>query len=217
MRLTRVNERRNNRGSGSILLIAVAATVVIVVIFLVYWLVIRTTEESSPSLTSDTNTAQLVVPTVVPTVLPTISVPATKAPTTVPTAVPTLVPTLVPTPVPTMIPTAVPAPTPVPTPALPLPAIVNDNPPHVFVGTVTIGGQPAPEGTEVTAWVLKYSDPVGTSIVPSVASNPGSYSLLVPQHGNDFTGTVLMIKVNGNFVKNVIWKSGDGDLLDLAQ
>ena len=98
-----------------------------------------------------------------------------------------------------------------------MPAVVNENPPHVFVGSVTIGGELAPEGTEVTAWVLKYSDPVGTSTIPAVAGEPGSYTLLVPQRGDDFTGTVLIIKVNGTFVTNAIWKSGGGDELNLAQ
>jgi hypothetical protein len=119
-----------------------------------------------------------------------------------------------------MVPTTVPTPTPVPTlasPKLPLPAVVNDNPPHVFVGTVTIGGQLAPEGTEVTAWVLEYSDPVGSSTIPAVTGEPGSYTLLVPQRGDDFTGTVLIIKVNGTFATNVVWKSGGGDELNLAQ
>ena len=90
-------------------------------------------------------------------------------------------------------------------------------PPHGFVGTVTIGGQLAPEGTEVTAWVFEYSDPVGSSTIPAVAGEPGSYTLLVPQHGDDFTGTVLIIKINGTFATNVVWKSGGLDVLDLAQ
>ena len=217
MRLTRVNERRNNRGGSPIFLFAIMAVGIVVLLILVYWFFIRTTEESSSATSDESKAAQIAPPTLVPTPIPTISVPPTLTPSVAPTVMPTSVPTLVPTPIPTTIPTPIPAPTPMPTPALPLPSIVNDNPPHVFVGNVTIGGEPAPEGTEVTAWVLKYSDPVGTSIVPSVASNPGSYSLLVPQYGNDFTGTVLMIKVNGDFVKNVVWKSGDGDLLDLDQ
>ena len=160
--------------------------------------------------------APTLVPTLVPTPVPTVSL----APTIVPTTVPTPVATLVPTPIPTTVPTIVPTPTPVPTlasPKLPLPAVVNENPPHVFVGSVTIGGELAPEGTEVTAWVLEYSDPVGSSIIPAVAGEPGSYTLLVPQRGDDFTGTVLIIKVNGTFVTNVIWKSGEGDELNLAQ
>ena len=223
MRLTRVPERRNNRG-GPILSIAAIAIVIVVLLILVYWFLIRSSEESSTPALGDSATAQIqdstpvptLAPTLAPTPVPTISV----APTIVPTTVPTPVATLVPTPVPTAVPTTIPTPTPIPTlaaPALPLPSIVNDNPPHVFVGTVMTGGQPAQDGTEVTAWVLKYSDPVGTSIVPAIAGQPGSYSLLVPQYGNDFSGTVLTIKIDGNFVTNVVWKSGEGTLKDLSQ
>ena len=223
MRLTRIPERRNNQ-SGPILLIAIMAIVIVVLLILVYWFFIRSPEESNTPALGNSTTVQIqdstpvptLVPTLVPTPVPTISV----VPTIVPTTVPTPVATLVPTPVPTAVPPTISPPTPVPTlaaPTLPLPSIVNDNPPHVFVGTVMIGGQPAQDGTEVTAWVLNYSDPVGTSIIPSIAGQPGSYSLLVPQYGNDFSGTVLTIKIDGNFVTNVVWKSGEGTLKDLAQ
>ena len=219
MRLTRVPERRNNQ-SGPILLIAVMAIVIVVLLILVYWFFIRSSGESNAPAVGNSTTAQIQDPTPVPTLGPTPVPTASVAPTIVPTIVPTPMATLVPTPVPTPVPTTVPTPTPVPTlarPKLPLPAIVNDNPPHVFVGTVTIGGQLAPEGTEVTAWVLEYSDPVGSSTIPAVTGEPGSYTLLVPQRGDDFTGTVLIIKVNGTFATNVVWKSGGGDELNLAQ
>jgi len=227
MRLTRVPEQRNNR-SGPTLLIVVMAIVIVVLLILVYWFFIRSPGESNAPALGDSTTAQIqdptpvptLVPTPVPTLVPTPVPTVSLAPTIVPTTVPTPVATLVPTPIPTTVPTTVPTPTPVPTlasPKLPLPAVVNENPPHVFVGSVTIGGELAPEGTEVTAWVLEYSDPVGSSIIPAVAGEPGSYTLLVPQRGDDFTGTVLIIKVNGTFVTNVIWKSGGGDELNLAQ
>ena len=223
MRLTRIPERRDNQ-SGPILLIAIMAIVIVVLLILVYWFFIRSSGESNAPALGNSTTAQIQdptpVPTLVPTPVPTVSVAPTIVPTIVPTPMATLVPTPVPTPVPTTIPTAVPTPTPVPTlaiPKLPLPEVVNDNPPHVFVGTVTIGGQPAPEGTEVTAWVLEYSDPVGSSTIPAVTGQPGSYTLLVPQRGDDFAGTVLIIKVNGTFAINVVWKSGGGDELNLAQ
>ena len=73
----------------------------------------------------------------------------TEIPTIIPTA--TATPTLPPTPVPT-----------IDIAKSPLPDVVNDNPPHVFVGTVTIDGQLAPDGTEVSAWMLQYSEPVGS-------------------------------------------------------
>ena len=223
MRLTRVPERRNNQ-SGPILLIAIMAIVIVVLLILVYWFFIRSSGESNAPALGNSTTAQIQDPTPVPTLVPTPVPTVSVAPTIVPTPMATLVPTPAPTPVPTTVPTAVPTPTPVPTPVptlaipkLPLPAVVNDNPPHVFVGTVTIGGQPAPEGTEVTAWVLEYSDPVGSSTIPAVTGQPGSYTLLVPQRGDDFAGTVLIIKVNGTFATNVVWKSGGGDELNLAQ
>ncbi len=224
MRLTRIPERRDNQ-SGPILLIAVVAIVIVVLLILVYWFFIRSSGESNAPALGNSTTAQIQdptpVPTLVPTPVPTVSVAPTIVPTIVPTPMATLVPTPVPTPAPTPVPTPVPTmvPTPVPTPVpkLPLPAVVNDNPPHVFVGTVTIGGQLAPEGTEVTAWVLEYSDPVGSSTIPAVTGQPGSYTLLVPQRGDDFAGTVLIIKVNGTFATNVVWKSGGGDELNLAQ
>ena len=224
MRLTRIPERRDNQ-SGPILLIAVVAIVIVVLLILVYWFFIRSSGESNAPALGNSTTAQIQdptpVPTLVPTPVPTVSVAPTIVPTIVPTPMATLVPTPVPTPTPTPVPTPVPTmvPTPVPTPVpkLPLPAVVNDNPPHVFVGTVTIGGQLAPEGTEVTAWVLEYSDPVGSSTIPAVTAQPGSYTLLVPQRGDDFAGTVLIIKVNGIFETNVVWRSGGGDELNLAQ
>jgi hypothetical protein len=137
-----------------------------------------------------------------------------------PTSVP--VPTATYTPIPpTKTPTPTPKvpPTPVPTIDIansPLPEVVNDNPPHIFVGTVTIDGELAPDGTEVSAWMMEYSEPLASSIVPSVAGQPGSYSLLVPQYGRHFNGTVLMIKVNGNFVTNAAWLSGEGEVLNLV-
>ena len=231
MRLTRIPERRDNQ-SGPILLIAVVAIVIVVLLILVYWFFIRSSGESNAPALGDSTTAQIQdptpvptlvptpVPTLVPTPVPTVSLAPTIVPTTVPTPVATLVPTPIPTTVPTTVPTPTPVPTPVPTlasPKLPLPAVVNENPPHVFVGTVTIGGELAPEGTEVTAWVLEYSDPVGSSTIPAVTAQPGSYTLLVPQRGDDFAGTVLIIKVNGTFATNVVWKSGGGDELNLAQ
>ena len=223
MRLTRIPERRDNQ-SGPILLIAIVAIVIVVLLILVYWFFIRSSGESDAPALGNSTTAQIQdptpVPTLVPTPVPTVSVAPTIVPTIVPTPMATLVPTPIPTTVPTIVPTPTPVPTPVPTlasPKLPLPAVVNENPPHVFVGSVTIGGELAPEGTEVTAWVLKYSDPVGSSTIPAVAGEPGSYTLLVPQRGDDFTGTVLIIKVNGTFVTNVIWKSGGGDELNLDQ
>jgi hypothetical protein len=226
MRLNKVDERRNNR-SGNLMPIAFVAGVIVVLLIVAFLIFGGNSEESGSQTTMESDNVEILDPTVVPTLMPTSQPIAklvpTALPTTaplVPTALPTALPTTAPS-VPTAVPTVVPItiPTPVPTIEvikLPLPSIVNDNPPHVFVGTVTISGQPAPEGTEVTAWVLNYSEPAGSSIVPAVSGEPGSYSLLVPQYGTNFNGTVLVLKVNDTFVTNAVWVSGEAALLDLT-
>ena len=221
MRLSRVNERRNN-GSNPIILIAIAAVVIIVILLGAYFILGNGSEESSIAVINDpmpdSNALSAVMPMPVKTTLEPTTIPTT-IPTSVPTPVPTIIPTIIPTPMPT--PTQMPTLQPTPVPTLdvaksPLPEIVNDNPPHVYVGTVTIDGQPAPDGTEVSAWMLKYTEALGSSIVPAISEEPGSYSLLVPQYGTNFNGTVLMIKVNGDFVTNAVWISGEGEILDLT-
>ena len=222
MRLNRVDERRNNR-SGNLIPIAFVAGVIVVLLIVAFLIFGGNSEESINQTTVESDDVEILDPTVVPRLMPTAPLIAQLVPTASPTAapsVPTPLPTTAPS-VPTAVPTVVPIiiPTPVPTievVKLPLPSIVNDNPPHVFVGTVTINGQPAPEGTEVTAWVLNYSDPAGSSIVPAVSGEPGSYSLLVPQYGTNFNGTVLVLKVNDTFVTNAVWVSGEAALLDLT-
>jgi hypothetical protein len=211
MRLNRVDERRNNR-SGNLIPIAVVAGVIAVLLIVAFLIFGGNSEESINQTTVESDDVEILDPTVVPRLMPTAPLIAQLVPTASPTTAPS-VPTAVPTVVPIIIPTPVPT---IEVVKLPLPSIVNDNPPHVFVGTVTINGQPAPKGTEVTAWVLNYSDPAGSSIVPAVSGEPGSYSLLVPQYGTNFNGTVLVLKVNDTFVTNAVWVSGEAALLDLS-
>jgi hypothetical protein len=215
MRLNKVNEQRNNR-NGYLIPIAIVAGVIVVILIVVFLVFGGNSEESDSQARMGSDNVEIIDPTVVPTLMPTSPPIATLVPTALPTALPTTAPSAVPTVVPTVVPIT--NPTPVPTievMKLPLPSIVNDNPPHVFVGTVTISGRPAPEGTEVTAWMLNYSDPAGSSKVPAVSGEPGSYSLLVPQYGTNFNGTVLVLKVNDTFVTNAVWLSGEAELLDL--
>jgi len=215
MRLNKVNEQRNNR-NGYLIPIAIVAGVIVVILIVVFLVFGGNSEESDSQARMGSDNVEIIDPTVVPTLMPTSPPIATLVPTALPTALPTTAPSAVPTVVPTVVPITIP--TPVPTievMKLPLPSIVNDNPPHVFVGTVTISGRPAPEGTEVTAWMLNYSEPAGSSKVPAVSGEPGSYSLLVPQYGTNFNGTVLVLKVNDTFVTNAVWLSGEAELLDL--
>ena len=214
MRLNKVNEQRNNR-NGYLIPIAVTAGVIVVILIVVFLVFGGNSEESGSQTTMESDNVEIIDPTVVPALMPTSPPIATLVPTALPTTAPSApsAPTAVPTVVPNTVPTPVPT---IEVVKLPLPSIVNDNPPHVFVGTVMISGQPAPEGTEVTAWMLNYSEPAGSSIVPAVSGEPGSYSLLVPQYGTNFNGTVLVLKVNDTFVTNAVWVSGEAALLDLT-
>ena len=161
----------------------------------------------------------VVANTPTPRTEPTIS--PTPVPTPVPTTVPTLVPTQTPIPVPTQTPIPVPTPsaTPIPTPTpkplgrTPLPERDNSEPPHVFVGSVTIDGGPAPDGTEVTVWLVEFGAAIGTGITSS-----GIYTALANQHGaKSFGGRVLIFKVNGeDSGETFVWKKGEATMLDLS-
>ena len=99
-----------------------------------------------------------------------VQLTATTVPTAVPTATtiptPTAEPTATPVPTPTLAPTATatprlsagivphtPTPLPPPTPIPDLDQLSQNRPPQILVGTVTVDGLPAPEGTIVRALV----------------------------------------------------------------
>ena len=93
-----------------------------------------------------------------------------------------------------------------------LPAVISQAMPHVFVGTATIGGQPAPDGTEVSVWVSDYDASVGTEMVSG-----GKYSLKVLKYGNAFAGKTLIFKIADKDTKSTAsWESGGATVLNLA-
>ena len=85
-----------------------------------------------------------------------------------------------------------------------------NRPPHVFVGVATIGVVPAPDGSEVTAWIDGVQ--VGEGIVSS-----GSYSLLAPQIvGVSYIGKTVTFKINGaNALQTAIFEQGGATVLNL--
>ena len=99
-----------------------------------------------------TATTAPITPTAAPTAT---SVPtATAEPTATPLPTPTLAPTATATPrLSTGIVPHTPTPLPTATPVPDLDQLSQNRPPHLFVGTVTIDGSPAPEGTVVRALV----------------------------------------------------------------
>ena len=85
--------------------------------------------------------------------------------------------------------------------------------PHVFVGSVTIDGQVAVDGTEVSAWVSDYSSAVGLSNVAN-----GSYVMNVSQYGTaSFSGMTLIFKIGSvETALTSTWETGGATVLDLV-
>ena len=85
--------------------------------------------------------------------------------------------------------------------------------PNVFVGTVTINGAPAPNGSDVTVWIGRFDAPIGVAI-----SSGGKYSVLANQHGTEsFAGETLTFKINGqNSGETAVWEKGGATILDLS-
>ena len=132
-------------------------------------------------------------------------------PTAEPTATPTL--TLAPALDPTPTPTPTTTPTATPTLLTPLPDRDTREMPHVFVGEVTISGNPAPDGTIVTVWLPEYDRPIGSAM-----SSSGGYSVLANQHGpQSFGGEVITFEINGqDSGKTAIWEKGGATILNLS-
>ena len=90
--------------------------------------------------------------------------------------------------------------------ALPAVASAQQVPPHVFHGTVTVNGLPAPAGTEVTA--LAGGQPVATA----TADQNGEYTLLVPQSEGEITFRVGTL----NAAETSNWEQGGANIVNLT-
>ncbi len=87
--------------------------------------------------------------------------------------------------------------------------------PAGFAGALTLGGEPAPDGTPVEAYV---NDQLCASTTSFTESGHASYALLVPaaamQPGCGGAGTTVELRVNGVAVASVAW-SATATTLDL--
>src|SRR5918999_350107 len=90
--------------------------------------------------------------------------------------------------------------------ALPAVASAQQVPPHVFHGTVTVNGLPAPVGTEVIA--LAGGQPVATDTV----DQNGEYTLLVPQSEGEITFRVGTL----NAAETSNWEQGGANIVNLT-
>lgn len=95
----------------------------------------------------------------------------------------------------------------------PLPARNTKDMPHIFVGSVSIGSVAAPDGTEITIWVVEYDGPVGTG-----TTTDGAYAVKAEQYGDaSFSGKSLLFKVNGQDTgETASWEKGGATELDLS-
>lgn len=145
-----------------------------------------------------------------PTPAPTATATATPARTATPTLAPTATPqpTATPSPTATQQPTATPLPIPDPLPERDIREL-----PHVFVGSVTIDGAPAPDGTEVSVWLKQFASPLATG-----TSVDGNYSVLASQFGNaSFNGRRVIFKINGeDSGESAIWEKGGATILEVS-
>ena len=95
-----------------------------------------------------------------------------------------------------------------------IPATVSAQrvPPHVFVGTATMAGAAAPDGTMVTAMVDGQE-----AASTMVAGGAGGYTLLVDQGDMSFTGKTVTFRVGGtDAAESATWMQGGANELDLS-
>ena len=93
---------------------------------------------------------------------------------------------------------------------LPNVALAQRLPPHVFVGTATIDGAMAADGTTVTAWV-------GGAEAASATVSGGKYNMIVDQGDQSFSGETITFQIGGNdAAESATWMQGGGDELNLT-
>jgi hypothetical protein len=173
-------------------------------------------QETPRDTTGDEEPEPTSTPEPVPTPTFTPEPPPTNTPEPTPTATPEPTPTNTPEPTPTNTPEPTPTSTPEPTStpaAQPLGERQTTVAPHVFAGSASIGGQPAPDGMEVTAWVEGFSEPVGEGVV-----SLGSYNLKVFQFGTtSFSGSTITFKIGESAASETgTWQSFGADVVNLT-
>ena len=95
-----------------------------------------------------------------------------------------------------------------------LPAVVSAQVqfPHIFVGTVTLDGAPAPDGTVVSAWVEGVTDAAGTT-----TTSGGSYNIVADPGEDSWAGLTVTFLVAGSAAgESATFEHGGADVLDLT-
>ena len=95
-----------------------------------------------------------------------------------------------------------------------LPALVSAQVqfPHIFVGTVTLDGAPAPDGTVVSARVEGVADAAGTT-----TTSGGSYNIVADPGEDSWAGLTVTFLVAGSAAGEIAtFEHGGADVLDLT-
>ena len=95
-----------------------------------------------------------------------------------------------------------------------LPALVSAQVqfPHIFVGTVTLDGAPAPDGTVVSARVEGVADAAGTT-----TTSGGSYNIVADPGEDSWAGLTVTFLVAGSAAAEIAtFEHGGADVLDLT-
>lgn len=86
-------------------------------------------------------------------------------------------------------------------------------PPHVFHGTVTIGGRIAPPGTAIQAWV-NYG--VRIPYAEATVDADGEHTMLVGQTGERKIETIIFSIGDQWAQESASWEQGGADILNLS-
>ncbi|MCH8349881.1 MAG: hypothetical protein J4N78_07275 [Chloroflexi bacterium] len=83
----------------------------------------------------------------------------------------------------------------------------------MLIGSATLNGAPAPDGTVVTAWVADFSEPVATAVVAD-----GQYKVSVFQFGSkSFAGTTITFKIGDlEAPQTASWEFGGVGIVNLT-
>ena len=100
--------------------------------------------------------------------------------------------------------------TPVP---IPLPAKVKSAVPHALLVIATINGDPAPDGTLVSAWMKAYREPLAQGVLED-----GQLLLMLPQYGGvSLAGETIYFKIgNLDAGETAIRNPGSAEMLDIT-
>lgn len=85
--------------------------------------------------------------------------------------------------------------------------------PHVFVGNAIVAGHLVPDGTQITAWLQGFQQPLAEDV-----TSDGRFLLVAPQYSEDsFAGRTLTFMIGGlDAAETATMAQGAADVLNLT-